>query len=186
MSSPSLRKAASFLLGLLLLISLWSCGGKPSESEAGPSPSPFSVTKTSPAPKSTAKPKASPSPRPKASPSPRPTATPEPPPQEDSSSSEDQTPDQSYDDESSGATWVEPSGDKPGSNSGSDTQSDPSSPTDYIGSDINSFYAAFGHPGSSEYSPSSIGVGESGVLYYPEFTVYTYRADGLETIERIG
>ena len=62
----------------------------------------------------------------------------------------------------------------------------PADPYAYIGSDINSFYAAFGYPNSSEYGPSCMGPGEDGLLYYSGFTVYTYRVDGVETIQDVG
>ena len=59
-------------------------------------------------------------------------------------------------------------------------------PSDYIGSDINTFYSVFGYPNSSDYGPSCMGPGEDGLLYYSNFTVYTYRVDGSETVQDIG
>ena len=44
----------------------------------------------------------------------------------------------------------------------------------------------FGYPNSSDYGPSCMGPGEDGLLYYSNFTVYTYRADGSETVQDIG
>lgn len=45
-------------------------------------------------------------------------------------------------------------------------------------------YELVGQPKSSEYAPSCLnpGVGEDGILEYDGFTVYTYRANGEETV----
>lgn len=53
-----------------------------------------------------------------------------------------------------------------------------------IGQDINALYAAVGSPNSTDYAASCMIVGgDDGILYYDDFTVYTYRyADGTEFI----
>ena len=55
-----------------------------------------------------------------------------------------------------------------------------------MGSDINTFIGIFGGPLSSSYASSCMGEGEDGILSYNGFTVYTYRENGVETIQSIG
>ena len=55
----------------------------------------------------------------------------------------------------------------------------------FIGAAIEELYAAIGEPASSDYAPSCIGPGEDGNLYYDGFVVYTYREDGMETVEYV-
>ena len=45
--------------------------------------------------------------------------------------------------------------------------------------------AAIGSPISSSYAPSCLGPGEDGELIYNGFTVYTYRENGVETVEDV-
>ena len=52
----------------------------------------------------------------------------------------------------------------------------------YIGKSASSMIAAMGSPISSQYSPSCMGDGEDGELYYNGFTVYTYRENGQEKV----
>ena len=55
----------------------------------------------------------------------------------------------------------------------------------YIGQNVSSLIAALGAPMSSSYAPSCLGPGEDGELFYDGFTVYTYREDGVETVEDV-
>lgn len=55
----------------------------------------------------------------------------------------------------------------------------------YIGKSVSSLIAAIGSPKGSDYAPSCLGEGEDGELFYDGFTVYTYRADGKETVEDV-
>lgn len=73
-----------------------------------------------------------------------------------------------------------------------DTQTTPVSDADpkataqgLVGSDISALYAAVGYPTSSSYAPSCLGEGEDGELLYDGFTVYTYRENGVETIQTV-
>ena len=52
----------------------------------------------------------------------------------------------------------------------------------FVGKTTPELFAAIGAPGSSDYAPSCLGPGEDGNLYYDDFTVYTYRENGVETI----
>lgn len=56
---------------------------------------------------------------------------------------------------------------------------------EYIGKTVEELYAAVGEPNSSDYAPSCLGDGEDGNLYYNDFTVYTYRENGTETVEYV-
>lgn len=53
-----------------------------------------------------------------------------------------------------------------------------------IGKTVEELIALIGEPQSSDYAPSCLnpGVGEDGNLYYEGFTVYTYKADGVEEV----
>ena len=53
-----------------------------------------------------------------------------------------------------------------------------------IGKTVEELIALIGEPESSDYAPSCLnpGVGEDGNLYYEGFTVYTYKADGVEEV----
>lgn len=55
----------------------------------------------------------------------------------------------------------------------------------YIGSSASALEAALGSPSSKSYSPSCMGEGEDGVWSYSGFTVYTYRENGVETVEAV-
>ena len=55
----------------------------------------------------------------------------------------------------------------------------------YIGQSASSLIAAIGSPISSSYAPSCLGPGEDGELIYDGFTVYTYRENGVETVEDV-
>lgn len=55
----------------------------------------------------------------------------------------------------------------------------------FIGQGVDSLTAALGAPLSSSYAPSCLGSGEDGELIYDGFTVYTYREDGVETVEDV-
>ena len=55
----------------------------------------------------------------------------------------------------------------------------------YIGQSASSLIAALGAPISSSYAPSCLGPGEDGELIYSGFTVYTYRENGVETVEDV-
>lgn len=56
---------------------------------------------------------------------------------------------------------------------------------EYIGKTVEELYSAIGEPNSSDYAPSCLGDGEDGNLYYDDFTVYTYREEGTETVEYV-
>ena len=55
----------------------------------------------------------------------------------------------------------------------------------YIVQSVSSMIAALGSPISSSYAPSCLGPGEDGELVYDGFTVYTYRENGVETVEDV-
>ena len=55
----------------------------------------------------------------------------------------------------------------------------------YIGRNVSDLIAAIGSPISSSYAPSCLGPGEDGELIYDSFTVYTYRENGVETVEDV-
>jgi len=55
----------------------------------------------------------------------------------------------------------------------------------YIGKSVSSLIAAIGSPKGSDYAPSCLGDGEDGELFYDGFTVYTYRANGTETVQDV-
>lgn len=55
----------------------------------------------------------------------------------------------------------------------------------YIGSSASALEGALGSPSSKSYSPSCMGEGEDGVWTYSGFTVYTYRENGVETVEAV-
>ena len=56
----------------------------------------------------------------------------------------------------------------------------------YIGQNIAGLYAAIGYPQYSDYAPSCLGEGgEDGNLYYDGFIVYTYRENGVETVNYV-
>ena len=55
----------------------------------------------------------------------------------------------------------------------------------YIGSSASALEGALGSPSSKTYSPSCMGEGEDGVWTYSGFTVYTYRENGVETVEAV-
>ena len=51
-----------------------------------------------------------------------------------------------------------------------------------VGKTTDELFAAVGMPNESDYAPSCLGPGEDGNLYYDDFTVYTYRENGVEKI----
>lgn len=56
----------------------------------------------------------------------------------------------------------------------------------YIGQNVSGLYAAIGYPQYSDYAPSCLGEGgEDGNLYYDGFIVYTYRENGVETVNYV-
>ena len=56
----------------------------------------------------------------------------------------------------------------------------------YIGQSVSGLYAAIGYPQYSDYAPSCLGEGgEDGNLYYDGFIVYTYRENGVETVNYV-
>lgn len=55
----------------------------------------------------------------------------------------------------------------------------------FIGQSVSSLIAAIGQPLSQSYAPSCLGGGEDGELVYNGFTVYTYREDGVETVQDV-
>lgn len=52
----------------------------------------------------------------------------------------------------------------------------------FVDAPVADLIAAIGEPDSSSYASSCDGPGEDGELYYADFTVYTYREDGEETV----
>lgn len=52
----------------------------------------------------------------------------------------------------------------------------------YIGKSASSLISGIGSPTSSQYSPSCMGDGDDGELYYGDFTVYTYREGDSEKV----
>lgn len=75
-----------------------------------------------------------------------------------------------------------------GENAG-ETQPDEQSLKDiamgFVGAEVSELIAAIGEPESSDYAPSCLGDGEDGNLYYDGFVVYTYRENGVETVEYV-
>lgn len=55
----------------------------------------------------------------------------------------------------------------------------------YIGKSVSSLIAAIGAPKGRDYAPSCLGDGEDGELFYDSFTVYTYRLNGVETVQDV-
>nr|WP_297174649.1 hypothetical protein [uncultured Agathobaculum sp.] len=55
----------------------------------------------------------------------------------------------------------------------------------YIGGSAAALESALGAPQSKSYSPSCMGAGEDGIWSYGSFTVYTYRENGVETVEAV-
>lgn len=55
----------------------------------------------------------------------------------------------------------------------------------FIGKDVNELFSAVGEPNSAEYASSCLGPGEDGELVYDDFTVYTYRENGVETVQDV-
>ena len=55
----------------------------------------------------------------------------------------------------------------------------------FIGQSASSLIAAMGAPLNSSYAPSCLGAGEDGELIYDGFTVFTYRENGVETVEDV-
>ena len=55
----------------------------------------------------------------------------------------------------------------------------------YIGGSASALESALGSPNSKSYSPSCMGEGEDGIWSYSGFTVYTYRENGVETVEAV-
>lgn len=74
---------------------------------------------------------------------------------------------------------AQPSG---GSDGAAAPQPSASTARSYIGSSASALIAAIGSPTSSQYSPSCMGDGDDGELYYGGFTVYTYRENGQEQV----
>ena len=56
---------------------------------------------------------------------------------------------------------------------------------EFEGAPLEDLIAAIGEPLSSDYAPSCLGPGEDGELIYSGFTVYTYRENGVETVEDV-
>lgn len=52
----------------------------------------------------------------------------------------------------------------------------------FVDAPVADLIAAIGEPDSSSYASSCDGPGEDGELYYADFTVYTYRENGEETV----
>lgn len=52
----------------------------------------------------------------------------------------------------------------------------------FIDGPVSALIAVLGEPEDSSYASSCNGPGEDGELYYADFTVYTYREDGKETV----
>ena len=55
----------------------------------------------------------------------------------------------------------------------------------FIGRSAASMIAAIGQPTSRDYTPSCLGDGEDGELFYNGFTVYTYREGTTETVQDV-
>ena len=72
--------------------------------------------------------------------------------------------------------------DSSGGDSSSQDQPTAAEARAYIGRSASSMIADIGSPTSSQYSPSCMGDGDDGELYYGDFTVYTYREDGQEQV----
>ncbi len=191
------KKFSLMLLAALLALSLWACGGdKKEEGAPSPSPSPSATPTAAPSPSPSAKPKASPSVKPRATKKPSSTVSKEEEKEEASSSEEESQPvssdeDEGYKDYQADGTpppneTIEPAeGDEPPVSSKQEEEEPSASPYDFVGSDVNALYGAFGYPGSTSYASSCMGPGEDGILYYDGFTVYTYREDGVETIQSV-
>ena len=50
---------------------------------------------------------------------------------------------------------------------------------------MSSLIAAIGSPLNQSYAPSCLGPGEDEELIYDSFNVYTYRENGVETVEDV-
>lgn len=183
-----MKKGFAYLLGLvalMLVLSLAACGGgdEPSSSalpSASPSAQPSATPTTAPTPKkATPKPTAAPTPTPapteEPTPTPAPTPTPEPEP--------DPEPEPAN---NGGENWVQPSGNDPEPEPEPTPEPSMPAPSSFIGSSLGALQGYYGSPYSAEYGPSCIGAGEDGVLFYDGFTVYTYRENGVETIQDVG
>lgn len=186
------------LLAALLAFSLWACSGDGEESGVSPSPSPSATPTAAPSPSPSAKPKASPSVKPKATKKPSSASSKEEEQQEAPSSSaaesvpESSEGDEGYKDYQAEGTpppneTIEPAGgEEPPVETQPEEQAPPAAnPSDFIGSDVNALYGAFGYPNSSSYASSCMGPGEDGILFYGGFTVYTYREGGVETVQSV-
>ena len=55
----------------------------------------------------------------------------------------------------------------------------------FVGKDVSELISAVGEPSSAEYASSCLGPGEDGELKYDDFTVYTYRENGVETVQDV-
>lgn len=55
----------------------------------------------------------------------------------------------------------------------------------FIGEDVEDLIAAIGEPTGSDYSPSCLGSGDDGELFYDGFSVYTYREGDSETVQDV-
>jgi DNA polymerase III gamma/tau subunit len=55
----------------------------------------------------------------------------------------------------------------------------------YVNKKVSALTAAIGQPLSKSYAPSCLGEGEDGEFEYNGFTVYTYRENGVETVQGV-
>lgn len=195
------RLIACLLLtvGFALVLSACSDGGDASSellsSAVSPSPAPTATPKPSPSPSPTPKPTPAPTPKPTPAPTPVPTEAPP----EDTGdggtdtydSNDDYTPDEPETYNEPAVTQAPAPDPEPEPEPEPQPEPEPEpeekpSPGSFVGSSVDSLYAVYGSPNSSEYVPSCLGAGEDGILYYSGFTVYTYREGGAESITSVG
>lgn len=195
-----MKKKCSFLLALLLTLTLTACGSATEESSAEPSPSqevssqegnqgnavisdldPQGTVEPSDTPDETAEPSDTP-----VSPAtPEPVNTPEP----DQSTPAPATPSPTPELDpytpapATAAPVPEPPQDTP---QGTGTlPATKETAMSFIGKNISELYAAIGRPSGSDYASSCMGDGEDGELFYDGFTVYTYREGNTETVQDV-
>lgn len=191
-----MKKKCSFLLALLLTLTLTACSSATEESSAEPSPSqevssqegnqgnavisdldPQGTVEPSDTPDETAEPSDTP-----VSPAtPEPVNTPEPDQSTPAPATPAPTPEPPVAEPSQEPPVVEPNQDTtPGT-----LPATKETAMSFIGKNISELYAAIGRPSGSDYASSCLGDGEDGELFYDGFTVYTYREGDTETVQDV-
>lgn len=184
-----MKSFLSCLLGLALCLLIFSACGSPADGSgsslpetASPSPAASASPTAKPTAKPTVKPTASPSAEPAASPTAKPAASPA------ANAAATSAPTQAPAPKPTAAPTQAPTPvPTPTPAPVPDPTPAPPSPYDYLGVDVNTFYGVFGYPNGSDYSPSCMGGGEDGLLYYDGYVVVTHRDEnGAETVLSVG